>query len=176
MNKRKGLAIIMSLVLFGVLFAGPAVMAQENTDEDRDLLREVDSDYVGMEDEAIDEVLRLHKNDLMAIEGVVEVMTMEMDGVPSIIVFVDVDNPEAANQIPGELDGYPVLVEVEQELTIMPFGAEDDDEDEGVTTDLEEASDGEVDTDEEDGGINAIYVAVGAVVMLLLLLVLRKGS
>lgn len=148
---------MMALVLAGVLLMGPAVMAGS----------------------AIDEVLGSHQDELMSIKGVNSVMAMEIDGVPSIIVFIAEDADVDEDLIPAELDGYPVIVEVDYEFSIMPLGEDD----EVVTDTSEETAAIEPETDdagEEGAAVNtALYIGVGAVIIILLLVLLlgrKKGK
>lgn len=198
MKKRKQfLPVAMVFIMVGVMLSGVGVMAEEDVGETGDTPEanvevlempvEDDSDaesrdYDLIGDGEIDEVLREHQDDLMAVEGVTSVTVMNYDGEPSIIVFVEEDADIEDGRIPAELDGYPVVVEVDYEVEIMPFGAEDDadsesGEDDAIIPDSEEAEDTATDPDEDAGDSNLIiYILGGVVIAIVLFLVLRKGS
>lgn len=199
-KRKKVLPVVMVLAFVGVLLAGPAVMALDEIDDIRDLpvadngdVLEIPMENPGADldtpalvepfpgegretgDEAIERVLAEYHDELMAIEGVTGVSAMDFDGEPSIIVFVAEDAEIDEGLIPGELDGYPVVVEVDYEVSIMPFGAENGE----LSFDEEEAAAGEeAEPDEDAGGETSIwiYVAIGAVIVILLIVMTRKGS
>jgi hypothetical protein len=70
----------------------------------------------------INEVLRAHDKELLAISGVVGVyVTMLDDGkTPCLKVMLAQKSAEAERAIPKTLEGYPVVVEVTGE--IKPLG------------------------------------------------------
>ena len=59
----------------------------------------------------IEEVLKEHTDDLMAIPGVVGTGQGLCNGKPCIKVFVVKKTPELENKIPEKLEGYPVKME-----------------------------------------------------------------
>ena len=58
----------------------------------------------------IEQVLANHTDSLMAIPGVVGVGQGEVDGKPSVQVFVVEASAELRRRLPTRLDGYPVEV------------------------------------------------------------------
>ncbi|MDD1665545.1 MAG: hypothetical protein LUQ32_09315 [Methanomicrobiales archaeon] len=61
----------------------------------------------------IREVKNRHKERLLSIPGVVSVGIGKIpDGTPAIIVGMDRHRPETLPEIPGELEGYLVRVEI----------------------------------------------------------------
>jgi len=62
---------------------------------------------------SIQEVKARHEQRLMAAPGVVAVgVGQEADGRQAIIVSLDRERPEVRASMPGELEGYPVRVQV----------------------------------------------------------------
>ena len=62
---------------------------------------------------AIGDVKARHKEHLLSIPGVVSVgIGKGPDGRPAIVVGLDRDRPEARGQIPEEIEGYRVHVEM----------------------------------------------------------------
>ncbi len=61
---------------------------------------------------SIAEVQEAHTPDWMEIPGVVGTGIGQCDGVPCIKVFVAQKTPEVDRQIPEQVEGYPVRVEV----------------------------------------------------------------
>jgi hypothetical protein len=59
----------------------------------------------------IQEILKQHTVELMAIPGVVGTAIGECDGSPCIKVFVVKKTTDIMNKIPSKLDGFPVAVE-----------------------------------------------------------------
>ena len=75
--------------------------------------------------EDIKQVMDAHVDGLMAISGVVGVAIGALDdGTPCIRVLLLEDTPELRGQIPGELEGHPVVIDVTGEIRAMP-GEED---------------------------------------------------
>ena len=58
----------------------------------------------------IEEVLARHTDSLMMIPGVVGVGQGEVDGNPSVQVFVVEASAELRRRLPSRLEGYPVQV------------------------------------------------------------------
>ena len=69
-----------------------------------------------MPNASIDEVMKKHTGELMAMPGVVGVGEGASRGKPCIIVFVAKKDAEALRGIPASLDGYPVRVEASGEF------------------------------------------------------------
>ena len=61
----------------------------------------------------IREVKARHEGHLLSMAGVVSVgLGKDPDGRPSIVVGLDRPRPEGPPEIPGELEGFPVRVEI----------------------------------------------------------------
>lgn len=67
----------------------------------------------------IDAVLDRNTDQLMAIPGVSGTGIGECDGRPCIKVYVERDTPALREQLPEELDGYPVAVEEIGEVEVL---------------------------------------------------------
>jgi hypothetical protein len=78
----------------------------------------VDVDEVG-EAMSIDDVLRENEERLMATDGVVGVGITESGGAPALSVMVKELTPKVRSDIPRELRGYPVKVEVVGEVRAL---------------------------------------------------------
>jgi hypothetical protein len=74
----------------------------------------------GMTDKKILVVLERHKNQLMAIPGVVGVAEGRCNGKPCIKVYVIEKTPETAGKIPSRIEGFPVSVEETGEFKPLP--------------------------------------------------------
>lgn len=73
----------------------------------------------------IQEVMKEHVDELMAIPGVVAVAIGELDdGTPCIKVLLAEDSAEARRRIPASLDGHSVVVEVSGEIRAMDENGE----------------------------------------------------
>lgn len=68
----------------------------------------------------IEEVLKEHTDDLMAIPGVVGTGQGLCDGKPCIKVFVIKKTIELQEKISGKLEGYPVKIEETGEIRALP--------------------------------------------------------
>jgi hypothetical protein len=79
-----------------------------------------------MSTKSIEEVLKEHTRDLMAIPGVVGTGHGLCDGKPCIKVFVIKRNPELDRKIPSELDSHLVMIEETGEFRAFPEGKESD--------------------------------------------------
>jgi len=66
------------------------------------------------------EVLERHKNELMAIPGVVGVAEGRCNGEPCIKVYITRKTSEIAGKIPHQLEGFPVSVEETGEFKPLP--------------------------------------------------------
>ena len=64
-----------------------------------------------MPDRPVKSVLQEHTDRLMSFHGVVGVGVGEQKGQPCIKVFVVKKTPSLVEQIPSELDGYPVATQ-----------------------------------------------------------------
>ncbi len=64
-----------------------------------------------MPDRPVESVLEEHTEGLMSLDGVVGVGVGEQRGQPCIKVFVVKKTPSLLEQIPSELDGYPVATQ-----------------------------------------------------------------
>ena len=74
-------------------------------------------------DRDIKTVMEAHVNDLMAVPGVTAVAIGELeDGTPCIKVYVEKSTDEIKRQIPEQLEGHPVVVEVSGEIRPMEGG------------------------------------------------------
>lgn len=72
-----------------------------------------------MADHTIQAVLERHKDELMAIPGVVGLAEGRCNGRPCIKVYVT-KKPEMAGKIPARLEGFPVRVEATGEFRPVP--------------------------------------------------------
>lgn len=68
----------------------------------------------------IEEVLKRHKKNLMAITGIAGVGQGICDGKPCIIVFVVRDTPGLADKIPENLGGYEVKIKETGVIGALP--------------------------------------------------------
>ena len=68
----------------------------------------------------IEEVLKEHTDDLMAIPGVVGTGQGLCDGKPCIKVFVVKKTPELEDKIPEKLEGYSVKIEETGVIRALP--------------------------------------------------------
>jgi hypothetical protein len=65
----------------------------------------------------IDEVMKTHTGEIMAIPGVVGIYIGQLtDGKPCIKVMVREEDTSSRERIPEHLEGYPVLIEVTGEI------------------------------------------------------------
>ena len=60
----------------------------------------------------IDQLLAAHTDEMLAIPGIVGLGIGECAGAPCIRVFAETEAASLDEQIPSELDGYPVEVDV----------------------------------------------------------------
>ena len=67
----------------------------------------------------IEEARRTHTDQLMSLSGVLGVGIGELDGRPCITVLVNEDSQALRDQIPGEIDGFPVVIEVTGEFRAL---------------------------------------------------------
>jgi len=77
------------------------------------------ADYTGKDQplKPLDEVLDGHASRLMKIDGVVGVYAGALpDGAPCLVIMLRDDGPEKRGELPGELEGYPVRLEVGGEI------------------------------------------------------------
>jgi len=65
-----------------------------------------------MRGRSVEQVFDTHRDKLLSIPGVVGAGIAKLDDRPAVMVMVKRLTPELENQIPGELDGYPVVVEI----------------------------------------------------------------
>jgi hypothetical protein len=65
----------------------------------------------------IEDVLKDHTPELMAIDGVVGTAQGEQHGRPCILVFLASDTAELRRRIPAQIEGYPVKLQVTGEIT-----------------------------------------------------------
>ena len=72
-----------------------------------------------MPNASIDEVMKKHTGELMAVPGVVGVGEGVSRGTACIMVFVAKKDAEALRRIPASLDGYPVRVEASGEFRAL---------------------------------------------------------
>ena len=68
----------------------------------------------------IEEVLKEHTKELMALPGVVGTAQGLCDDQPCIKVFVIEKTPELDQKIPDMLEGYPVMIEETGEIRALP--------------------------------------------------------
>ena len=73
-----------------------------------------------MSAKTIEEVLKEHTDDLMAIPGVVGTGQGLLDGKPCIKVFVIKKTPQLDRKIPSNLDNHPVVIEETGEFRALP--------------------------------------------------------
>lgn len=73
-----------------------------------------------MATKSIDEVLKAHTIELMAIPGVIGTARGLCGNTPCIKVFVIERTPEAEKEIPPTLEGYPVEIEETGEIRALP--------------------------------------------------------
>lgn len=66
----------------------------------------------------LEQALEQNEKDLMAIEGVVGVGIGRCDNQDCLIVLLENDIPELRNQIPDQIDGVPVGIEISGSLEI----------------------------------------------------------
>ncbi|MBT3942771.1 MAG: hypothetical protein HOC77_04930 [Chloroflexi bacterium] len=74
-----------------------------------------------MPDQSINEAFDANQESLMALPGVVAVGIGEDSGRPCIVVLVESSDPAIRSGIPGQLDGYAVVVDDSGQITA--FGA-----------------------------------------------------
>ncbi len=67
----------------------------------------------------IADVLREQTDALMALPGVVGTAQGEQDGAPCILVLVVRLTEELQARIPGELEGYPVVIDETGEINAL---------------------------------------------------------
>ena len=72
-----------------------------------------------MDKRPIEAVLLDHTAGLMALPGVVGVAQSECDGRPCIRVLVVEQTDELSGQIPSDIEGYPVAVDVTGEIKAL---------------------------------------------------------
>ena len=65
----------------------------------------------------IEEVLQKHQDRLMAIPGVVGIGEGESEGRPVILIMVRELSPDLRRQLPQQIDGFEVKVDVVGEVT-----------------------------------------------------------
>jgi hypothetical protein len=65
-----------------------------------------------MRGRSVEQVFDSHRDRLLSIPGVVGAGIAMLDDRPSLVVMVREKTPEVETQIPAELDGYPVVIEV----------------------------------------------------------------
>ncbi len=70
-------------------------------------------------DRPIDVVLREHTDGLMALPGVVGTAQGECAGQPCIRVLVVQQTDELSAQIPSDIEGYPVAIDVTGEIKAL---------------------------------------------------------
>ena len=73
-----------------------------------------------MPSRTIEDVLKEHTNDLMAISGVVGAGQGLCNGETCIKVFVIKETDELSKKIPHNLEGYPVKIEETGEIRALP--------------------------------------------------------
>ena len=130
-----------------------------------------DQDYYGMDD-GLDEVLRENESSLKSIQGVISVMGMDMDGVPTIVVFVEEGTD--TGPIPEEIDGYPVYVEEDAEVTIMPYTDDDGIAEDNATEEVPETTEEDEDESEATDYTLFIYIAIAVVVVVLIVVLISR--
>jgi hypothetical protein len=69
-----------------------------------------------MRGRSIEQVFDTHRDRLMHIAGVVGVGIGKLENSPAIVVMVAERTPQIDTQVPEQLDGYPVIVEVTGEF------------------------------------------------------------
>ena len=70
-----------------------------------------------MNSRPIEDVLKDHTPELMAIDGVVGTAQGELNGRPCILVFLANDSEGLRHQIPSQIEGYAVQLQVTGEIT-----------------------------------------------------------
>jgi hypothetical protein len=65
---------------------------------------------------SIDQVLRAHREEWLAVPGVLGTGIDQHRGKPCIMVLVVRRTKEIARRIPGKVDGYPVVIEEKGEF------------------------------------------------------------
>ena len=75
-----------------------------------------------MPSRTIEDVLKEHANDFMAISGVVGIGQGLCDGEPCIKVFLIKKTRESEEKIPGKLEGYNVKIEQTDRVRAYPDG------------------------------------------------------
>ncbi len=65
-----------------------------------------------MPEKTIEQVLRENTDRLMSLSGVVGTAEGQCSGKPCIYVFVAESSPDLVDQIPSEIDGYQVQIQV----------------------------------------------------------------
>jgi len=78
----------------------------------------------GDQDDIILTVKERHEAELMIIPGVVGVGIGEVNGTETIIVYVEKKTPLVDREVPKELKGYPVVVEVTGPIVALGIPAE----------------------------------------------------
>ncbi len=78
-----------------------------------------DNDDEPAESRTIEQVLEEQTPTLMAIDGVVGTGIGECDGRPCIKVFVETTTVAVTEEIPGEIEGYVVVVEETGPITAL---------------------------------------------------------
>src|SRR5206468_714628 len=86
----------------------PILLAIITCGSEVDLQNQEETRMAGM---TIQEILKQHTVELMAIPGVVGTAIGECDGSPCIKVFVVKKTTDIMNKIPSKLDGFPIAVE-----------------------------------------------------------------
>ena len=81
---------------------------------------DVQKEENSMNKKSIDEVMKLHTNEIMAMKGVTGIYIGQLEnGKPCIVVLVIKKSKELENKIPKTFDGYPVKIEVSGEIKPM---------------------------------------------------------
>lgn len=73
-----------------------------------------------MPQKSIEEVLKAHTDELMAIPGVVGTAQGLFAGKPCIKVYVVKKTPDLEKRVPDSLEGYPVVIEETGEIRARP--------------------------------------------------------
>ena len=68
---------------------------------------------------SVEQVFDIHRDRLLSIPGVVGAGIAKLDDQPSIIIMVRERTPGLDSQIPTELDGFPVVIEVTGEFKAL---------------------------------------------------------
>lgn len=74
----------------------------------------------GMPEKSIEEVLKKYTPELMSKPGVVGTGQSLCDGQPCIKVFVAKETPELKEEIPENLEGYPVVIKESGKFRALP--------------------------------------------------------